>query len=168
MRSTVSLRCQKRPRSSKVTKGPSTWFGIGLGLGLGFRLRVRARVRLRLRLRVRARVRTGEHRLTRGHESDGQARSKLDHGLRPRRRPNLPLTLALALTVTLTLTLTLTLALTLVLIVTRAPTQALALTRIITQGKLEPSDISEHLLEQCLLTSPACCPPVDLLVRTSG
>ena len=37
-----------------------------------------------------------------------------------------------------------------------------------TQGKLEPGDVSEHLLERCLLTSPACCPPVDLLVRTSG
>ena len=84
----------------------------------------------------------------------------------------LALALALALTVTLTLNLTLTLALTLALtktlIVTRTPTQALALTLITTQGKLEPSDISEHLLEQCLLTSPACCPPVDLLVRTSG
>ncbi|KAL3895599.1 MAG: hypothetical protein SGPRY_013474, partial [Prymnesium sp.] len=35
-------------------------------------------------------------------------------------------------------------------------------------GKLQPGDVSEELLERCLYTSPPGCPPVDLIVRTSG
>ena len=36
------------------------------------------------------------------------------------------------------------------------------------QSKLMPADVSEELLERCLISSSAGCPAVDLLVRTSG
>ena len=35
-------------------------------------------------------------------------------------------------------------------------------------GRLRPGDVSEDLLERCLSTSAPSCPPVDLIVRTSG
>ena len=36
------------------------------------------------------------------------------------------------------------------------------------QSKLMPCDVSEELLERCLISSSVGCPAVDLLVRTSG
>ncbi|KAL1524937.1 hypothetical protein AB1Y20_019813 [Prymnesium parvum] len=36
------------------------------------------------------------------------------------------------------------------------------------EQKLLPGDIREELLERCLYTCPPGCPPVDLIVRTSG
>ena len=37
-----------------------------------------------------------------------------------------------------------------------------------TEGKLQPTDVNEALVEQCLYTAAPGCPPLELLVRTSG